>query len=628
MKYKSLQDVEKRIDKNFECLCALEKLILLQEDDIKKLELISLIGVMYSEYITGIYASDRLEKYIIDIANRKSLIKLENFKRQKNHVLIVMSKAYYVGGHTALVHNWIKWDDKRNYSIVFTDSNRLDIPQFLEEDVSEAGGKIYCLKGNLLEKGKALADFSQEFDRVLLFTHMNDVVPVIAYGVKDFNVPVYLYNHADFRFSYGFTVADAVLNLCEYDLDKTERFRGVQNENICIPFPKQGKMDVNNINIDVKKIRDKYGIAINDKLIVSMGADFKYENIIGYEFDSYIEKLLDNYSEEKVFFLIIGANPRRKKWIDLEERTGGRAKALGTLERDEAEKIIGASNLYIVSFPMVAAGRAIAEEHNIPSLCLNIIGRDTDVNDVRTANTIDELIQKSIEALSGDRNKYLNLNKDDTLNKDQWNEKWQDVYERDAIHQIQKIYPQRRIEKQEYVNCQLMQESAGMATYNYICSHELSSGIREQLYLIDQEFDMGIFQNDIWKDYNMSLKQAQKNYELYRTSIKWLRIKQRNKKIDQYLKVKGIDTIAIYGMSYMGQTLSDELTEGKIKLIYGIDQNAGFQKWNIPIYKPTDKIPKVDLILNTTTIDNSIILEGMVEKEIPMIKLDTLLDNM
>lgn len=67
-------------------------------------------------------------------------------------------------------------------------------------------------------------------------------------------------------------------------------------------------------------------------------------------------------------------------------------------------------------------------------------------------------------------------------------------------------------------------------------------------------------------------------------------------------------------MSYMGQTLADELADGKVKALYGIDQNAGNQKWTIKIYKPTDTIQPVDLIINTTTIDNSIILHGMAEK--------------
>ena len=80
-------------------------------------------------------------------------------------------------------------------------------------------------------------------------------------------------------------------------------------------------------------------------------------------------------------------------------------------------------------------------------------------------------------------------------------------------------------------------------------------------------------------------------------------------------------------MGYMGQTLADELTDGNVKVLYGIDQNAGNLKWKIKICQPSDKIEPVDLIVNTTAIDNSIILHGMEEKNIPMAAFDELLDQ-
>ena len=43
--------------------------------------------------------------------------------------------------------------------------------------------------------------------------------------------------------------------------------------------------------------------------------------------------------------------------------------------------------------------------------------------------------------------------------------------------------------------------------------------------------------------------------------------------------------------------------------------------------QPSDKIEPVDLIVNTTAIDNSIILHGMEEKNIPMAAFDELLDQ-
>lgn len=630
MLYTTLQEVKERINKNYKCIEEIEKLIAEQKQEDQRLELISLIGLMYSEFVTGVYSSEKLERYISNIGEK---VKLSyNNKILNNKILIVMSKSYYVGGHTVLVHNWIKWDDTKQYSIVFTDSNELDIPDFISEVVNKSGGKIECLKGNYIQKAQKLEELSQGFQRILLFTHMNDIVPVLAYSNPDWLVPVYFYNHADFKFSYGFQISDAVLNLGQYDVDKSIRYRGVEkNRSIYMQFPGMGDLEQekNIISKDKlrRKINTKYGIKQNVKLIVSMGADFKYDSIIGYEFDKYVKKVLEESNGKSVFF-IIGADRSKKKWNDLEISTQGKARALGILSREEADELIYSADLYIVSFPMMSYGRKPAQCMQVPSLCLNIIGRNVDVNDIRTANSVDELIEKSMDVLNGNGEKYLHIPQTEQWSKEQWLREWQKVCETFSTHSIQEFHPQRHIEKQEYVNCQLMQETAGQAIACYMNTHTIDKEVRQKMTELDEKYEMGIFKKDIYESYNDVIRTADKNYKLYQTSIKWLRLKQSGKQISQYLSQKGCHTVAIYGMSYMGQTLADELADGKVKALYGIDQNAGNQKWTIKIYKPTDTIQPVDLIINTTTIDNSIILHGMAEKNIPMAAFDELLDQL
>lgn len=629
MLYTTLQEVEQRINKNYECIQEVERLMPEQKQDNQRLELIALIGYMYSEYVTGVYSSKKLEQYVYNISQK---IDMPIKNKILNHkVLIVMSRAYYVGGHTALVHNWIKWNNKKQYSIALTDSSALDIPDFINAIVNESGGDVVCLKGGYLEKAQQLAQLSQNFERIILFTHMYDIIPVLAYSNPAWKIPIYFYNHADYKFSYGFQIADVVLNLGRFDVDKTVRFRGIENnKSIYMQFPGSGNVCETSILVDKNKIHEEinkqYNIKQNTKLIVSMGADFKYESIIGYEFDKYVEKLLNTSNVESTF-LIIGADPKKKKWIDLERNTGGRGKALGVLPREKAEMLISASDLYIASFPMTSAGRGIAELYEVPYLCLNIIGRNINPKDIRTANSIEELIDKSIDVLNGNSEKYLNITNTEQWSRERWLQEWQKVYETFSTHSIQEFHPQRHIEKQEYVNCQLMQETAGQAIACYMNTHTIDKEVRQKMTELDEKYEMGIFKKDIYESYNDVIRTADKNYKLYQTSIKWLRLKQSGKQISQYLSQKGCHTVAIYGMSYMGQTLADELADGKVKALYGIDQNAGNQKWTIKIYKPTDTIQPVDLIINTTTIDNSVILHGMAEKNIPMAAFDELIDQ-
>lgn len=51
MLYMTLQEVRERIDKNYECIQEIEKLVPEQKQEEQMLGLISLIGSMYSEFV-------------------------------------------------------------------------------------------------------------------------------------------------------------------------------------------------------------------------------------------------------------------------------------------------------------------------------------------------------------------------------------------------------------------------------------------------------------------------------------------------------------------------------------------------------------------------------------------------
>ena len=101
---------------------------------------------MYSEFVTGVYSSEDLERYISNIGRKVRLS--DRIKAPDNKILIVMSKASYIGGHTVLVHNWIKWDDTKQYSIAFTDSDDHRILSgtlsIVQEEILHISGEIIC----------------------------------------------------------------------------------------------------------------------------------------------------------------------------------------------------------------------------------------------------------------------------------------------------------------------------------------------------------------------------------------------------------------------------------------------------------------------------------------------------
>lgn len=631
MDYLSLEEVKVRIDKNYTCIRELESFIDLQNTEEEKLQLLSLIGVMYSEYVTGLYASDTLEKKILEVSGNIHFLRTKPVQQGK--ILIVMTKAAYIGGHTLLVHNWVQRDKKNQYSIVFTDMDVLDVPVFIKSIIKKSGGYIFSLTGNDMEKAERLLQVSESFERILLFSHMQDIIPVLAYGNKEWKTPIYFYNHADFRFSFGFSVSDVVLNLCEFDVNKTIRYRGIQKEkSLCMQFPIKrrvsNRVEVLNKQELRNRINEKYGID-NEKLVVSMGAEFKFEDIIDYQFDLFATELVKR-RKGKINFLIVGIHRDNAKWQEIEKKTNRRVRVLGELSRSEAKKLIDVADLYITSFPMLAAGSDMADSAGVPWLCLDIIERIAVKDDIRCASTVEELITRSLDVLNGNQQLYLGKTNSDTWSEEKWLQEWQCVMERINAHEGMSFYPNRYIEKQEYVNCQLMQRSASKALYAYIMSHQINPDIRRRLLLLDQKYEMGIFHYDtdeLSEHYNSLIGIADKYLQLYKTSIKWLNLRQKNIQVNSYLRAKGYFKVAIYGMGYMGKCLSEELNNDPNIMQYGIDQNANKIYSIIKVYVPTDRLEPVDLMINTTTLSNATILKIVDMEGVKIMQINELLDS-
>ena len=130
------------------------------------------------------------------------------------------------------------------------------------------------------------------------------------------------------------------------------------------------------------------------------------------------------------------------------------------------------------------------------------------------------------------------------------------------------------------------------------------------------------------ENYNEKMALSDKHLKLYLTAIKWIQLKQKGKSIGSYLYKKGYRTVAIYGMSYMGESLATELAGSQIEVRYGIDRNAQGLHSAVKVYQPEDALEQVDIILNTTNIENWKILENMKEQGIPMLRFDEILGDM
>ncbi len=135
-------------------------------------------------------------------------------------------------------------------------------------------------------------------------------------------------------------------------------------------------------------------------------------------------------------------------------------------------------------------------------------------------------------------------------------------------------------------------------------------------------------------DKNKELKDlADKHLALFLMMNRWVNIKQEGKNLSSYFERNGYKKIAIYGMSYAGCTLYDELLGSDIEIAYLIDQNPqrsislgkGF---GAKFVSMDDDLEEVDVIVVTpiTFFDE---ISGNLRKKIgcPIISLDDIIDE-
>ncbi len=119
---------------------------------------------------------------------------------------------------------------------------------------------------------------------------------------------------------------------------------------------------------------------------------------------------------------------------------------------------------------------------------------------------------------------------------------------------------------------------------------------------------------------------SNKHFELFCMMSQWVRVKQEGKNLSSYFEQNGYRKIAVYGMSYAGETLINELKGTKIEVAYGIDKNADHIFTGINTVSPEDTLEKVDAIVVTAITFFAEIEEKLSKKnDYPIISLEEVL---
>lgn len=119
---------------------------------------------------------------------------------------------------------------------------------------------------------------------------------------------------------------------------------------------------------------------------------------------------------------------------------------------------------------------------------------------------------------------------------------------------------------------------------------------------------------------------SEKHLALMRLLNQWVIVKQERKSIIDYFQRQNIKSIAIYGMSYVGERLLQELNDSEVEVKYAIDKNAEGIFADIDVIQPDEDLPIVDAIV-VTPIFYFDEIENMLEQktEIEILSMEDIL---
>ena len=121
-------------------------------------------------------------------------------------------------------------------------------------------------------------------------------------------------------------------------------------------------------------------------------------------------------------------------------------------------------------------------------------------------------------------------------------------------------------------------------------------------------------------------KMSDKHLALFLLMNQWVKVKQEGKNLATYFEANGYNKIAVYGMSYAGETFVEELRETDIEVVYGLDKNADGIYADIDVVSMDDELKEVDAVVVTAVTFFDEIEKRLSEKvSCPIISLEDIL---
>ncbi|NHO16515.1 glycosyltransferase [Acetobacter peroxydans] len=267
---------------------------------------------------TGVYRSQYLERLLLNMADQLARKKTST----RRGVLHVMTQAYQSGGHTRVVERWINHDSHHcRHSVFLTGQGKLPIPQKIPTLTRASGGQVFrpSRYTSLVSKALTLQKVAQEYDFVVLHTHMQDPIATLALGAQNFAASVIYYNHADHRFSLGMGAASVVAETRSWGKNISSLKRGI-TESVVLGIPLQKDMAGHyRKNFST---RAKLNISAASKVIFSAASEHKFIPFQEFNFLHAAVKILLQQPTAHLLLVGVGKDFIQRNLMDID---GGEA---------------------------------------------------------------------------------------------------------------------------------------------------------------------------------------------------------------------------------------------------------------------------------------------------------------
>jgi glycosyltransferase involved in cell wall biosynthesis len=349
------------LERNNAFLERLERLVARERDDEESIRLSGVAGRFASQHHPGRFASGAIERRLRAIAESQESPRSERFTAGSS--LHVLTRAYPFGGHTRAVERWIGLSlEGERHSVALIDQKGGAVPPRLLEAVKSRQGTVFDLGSqskSAVERALHLRRFASPFQHVILHTHMQDPIPVVAFGTRQFHRPVALYNHADHIFWLGLSVTDHVIDISSRGqlLTNTRRGRRSSMLPLILEIPKVPSSGEKEICRG--KMRERFGLPDSARIVLSVGSSHKYKPVeAGKGFLDIARKIL---AEEKdACIVVVGPSQQEKVWRQAFRESGARINAVGPVPRDELDEFYLGADVYLDPYP-IGGGTAVLE---------------------------------------------------------------------------------------------------------------------------------------------------------------------------------------------------------------------------------------------------------------------------